>query len=183
VAGIGLTWACGGCTSRSLLARSLHSTMSRRFPGATATSSSSVRSHPPGPGLHVARYTSGTRPTSGPTTTVMTVAVHWRYSRSHSCRCTPFPCADDQHHLVDSAHRHGAGQVSGTVAAIIKVLPPAQIEYSARHLRGRRRQENRESRSSPSDDLDQPGTLHTRSGRGKGRLAARSSSCLALFVV
>ena len=38
-------------------------------------------------------------------------------------------------------------------------------------------------RSSAGADLDQSGTLYTRSGRGKGRLAATSSSCLALFVV
>ena len=38
-------------------------------------------------------------------------------------------------------------------------------------------------RSSSGDDLDQSEILYTRSGRGKGRLAATSSSCLALFVV
>jgi hypothetical protein len=32
VAGIGLTWACGGCTSRSLLARCLHVDHERAFP-------------------------------------------------------------------------------------------------------------------------------------------------------
>ena len=32
MAGIGLTWACGGCTSRSLLARSLHVDHEQAFP-------------------------------------------------------------------------------------------------------------------------------------------------------
>jgi hypothetical protein len=38
-------------------------------------------------------------------------------------------------------------------------------------------------RSSSGDDLDQSETLYTRSGRGKGRLAATLSSCLALLVI
>jgi hypothetical protein len=58
----------------------------------------------------------------------MTVQCHWRYSRSHSYRCTPFSCADDQDHLIDPAHRRGAGHVPATVATIIKVLSPVQIE-------------------------------------------------------
>jgi hypothetical protein len=38
--------------------------------------------------------------------------------------------ADDQDHLIDPAHRRRAGQVPATVAAIVKVLAAAQIEYA-----------------------------------------------------
>jgi hypothetical protein len=51
---------------------------------------------------------------------------------------TGFPIPPD--HLADPADRRGTGQVSATVAAIIKVFAAAHIEYAARRLRGRRRQ-------------------------------------------
>ena len=61
--------------------------------------------------------------------------------------------SDDQDHLVDLAHHRGAGQVSTTVATIIKVLSPVQIEYSARRRRSMT-PKTQAPRSSPGDDLE-----------------------------
>ena len=87
----------------------------------------------------------------------MTVQCHWRYSRSHSYRCTPFSCADDQDHLIDPAHRRGAGHVAGhsrhdhqgLVSCADRVRRAATAVDDAK---------GSSSRSSPGDDLDQSGT-------------------------
>ena len=68
------------------------------------------------------------------------------------------------------------------VVAIIKVLSSVQIAYAGCRPRSMMLK-TQAPRSSSGDDLDQSGTQYTRSGRGKGRLAATSSSCLALLVV
>ena len=149
-----MTLACGDARHGPCWPGACTSAMSGRFPGDTATPHSRFDRIHQGRAYMSRRYTSGTRPTSGRATTVITVQCHWRYSRSHSYRCTPFSCADDQDHLIDPAHRRGAGHVPATVATIIKVLSPVQIEYAAR----RDDAKGSSSRSSPGDDLDQSGT-------------------------
>ena len=75
MAGIGLTLACGDARHGPCWPGACTSAHERAFPWGYGHSSSSVRSHPPGPGLHVAALYIGHEAHIGATTTVMTVAV------------------------------------------------------------------------------------------------------------
>ena len=69
-----------------------------------------------------------------------------------------------------------------TVATIIKVLSPVQIEYAARHPRLMMPKDQAQDHHLAMILINRE-PCHTRSGRGSGRLAATSSSCLALLVI
>jgi hypothetical protein len=93
--------------------------------------------------------------------------------------------------VLHSAGRPHIGRLAGECDALLAgvcILPGwvGGDMSGVGTVTGRRRRlmtPSKAARSSPGADLDQSGTLYTRSGRGKGRLAATSSSCLALFVV
>ena len=84
--------------------------------------------------------------------------------------------------IFDPAHHRGAGQVSATVADIVKVLAPPRSGMQ-REASGVDEAKTQAPRSSLGDLLINRGPCIHGSGRGKRRLAATSSSCLALFVV
>ena len=66
-----------------------------------------------------------------------------------------------------------------TVATIIKVLSPVQIEYAARRWRLMPKDQAQDHHL--GDDLDQSGNLHTRPAGERDAWRATSSSCLALL--